>query len=469
MSASSKETSSATRCLDRSGALNTLRKIRRLHFRDGLSVRQISRRTGLSRNTIQDWLGINDTPTLVTTLTASKGMWNEVRLTRRELSQMSHKKHTLRDVFDTWKASEGVFRVRSTVLGKERALKEFEACFPGAVLDDITRAKAQDFKAHLHTLRCSSSTRQQLMNGVKVILNYAHDKLQLIPFNPWFGVGLAARRETTRYPWTNSELGVFFALPLFTEYKLPAAGGSGVDAAYWVPLLGLFTGARTGELCQLQMSDIVDVDEVCLIDINENGEFKRLKTRASTRRIPVHSELIKLGFLDYVKAMRDAGHASLWPAMRFARDSNSDHFSSWFRRFQRQAIPNMPLPDFHSFRHTVRSKMNKARISARVQDAITGHAPTGSFGSVVYTHPDIDELVEAIEAIRYDGLSLPKVYRINNLIKLKDWAAATFRSPPNSGTLRKWIHRGLVQPKPELVGKCYLVSPSAVCSRKWPS
>jgi transposase len=33
-----------------------LAKIRRMHIRDGLSLREIARRTGLSRNTIRDWL-----------------------------------------------------------------------------------------------------------------------------------------------------------------------------------------------------------------------------------------------------------------------------------------------------------------------------------------------------------------------------------------------------------------------------
>ena len=33
-----------------------LAKIRRLHLRDGLSIREVSRRTGLSRNTVRQWL-----------------------------------------------------------------------------------------------------------------------------------------------------------------------------------------------------------------------------------------------------------------------------------------------------------------------------------------------------------------------------------------------------------------------------
>ena len=33
-----------------------LAKIRRMYFRDKLSIREIARRTNLSRNTISDWL-----------------------------------------------------------------------------------------------------------------------------------------------------------------------------------------------------------------------------------------------------------------------------------------------------------------------------------------------------------------------------------------------------------------------------
>lgn len=36
--------------------MSMLAKIRRLHFRDGLSVREISRSTGLARNTVREWL-----------------------------------------------------------------------------------------------------------------------------------------------------------------------------------------------------------------------------------------------------------------------------------------------------------------------------------------------------------------------------------------------------------------------------
>lgn len=36
--------------------MDMLAKIRRMHLRDGLSIREVSRRTGLSRNTVRQWL-----------------------------------------------------------------------------------------------------------------------------------------------------------------------------------------------------------------------------------------------------------------------------------------------------------------------------------------------------------------------------------------------------------------------------
>ena len=36
--------------------MGMLAKIRRMHFRDRMSLREVSRRTGLSRNTVRSWL-----------------------------------------------------------------------------------------------------------------------------------------------------------------------------------------------------------------------------------------------------------------------------------------------------------------------------------------------------------------------------------------------------------------------------
>jgi len=75
-------------------------------------------------------------------------------------------------------------------------------------------------------------------------------------------------------------------------------------AYYWVPLLGLYTGARLNELCQLYVNDIRQIDKIWCIDINRNTNDKKLKNGSSERIIPIHPKLIELRFLEFVKEQK---------------------------------------------------------------------------------------------------------------------------------------------------------------------
>ncbi|EPF9727601.1 DUF6538 domain-containing protein [Vibrio fluvialis] len=72
---------------------------------------------------------------------------------------------------------------------------------------------------------------------------------------------------------------------------------------YWLPLLGYFTGARLNELCQLYKKDIYKQEGVWVIQIDDRFEGQKLKNAASRRIIPIHNELIKIGFIEFVKSI----------------------------------------------------------------------------------------------------------------------------------------------------------------------
>ena len=58
-------------------------------------------------------------------------------------------------------------------------------------------------------------------------------------------------------------------------------------------------------------------------------EKKHVKTKAGIRLVPLHNELIKIGFLNYVKEMRK--EKRLFPELRVnARGHYSDDISKWF-------------------------------------------------------------------------------------------------------------------------------------------
>ncbi len=185
----------------------------------------------------------------------------------------------------------------------KRTRQEFEAAvrmFVEAVGDKparrVTRADARDFKDLLMKVPASMSKRHQgltLPQAVKA----GKDSPRLAPasvnkylgalsslfswavmndyadLNPVSGlrVALDKRADKQRRPFTADELRTIFA-------ALEGEAGS----ALWLPLLGAFTGARLGELCQLEAGDVRARDGVWVISINDEGD-KALKAKSAVR------------------------------------------------------------------------------------------------------------------------------------------------------------------------------------------
>ena len=88
---------------------------------------------------------------------------------------------------------------------------------------------------------------------------------------------------------------------------------------YWLPLLGLYTGARIEELCSLYLEDFKVEHGINIISINSNHD-KKLKSKAAERLIPVHPELEKLGLLKHVDKLRIKKGKQLFPELPRQRD-----------------------------------------------------------------------------------------------------------------------------------------------------
>jgi integrase len=325
---------------------------------------------------------------------------------------------TLRAVFGKWKTFE--LRGPDAVSACERALKLYEewAGPQPPAIQHITRAQGAEFKAWLlqkvEAGDMSSKTAHDRMVSVCGLLRHAAEELEVVERHAWRGLSIKYKTENPRRMWSHGDLQNLAALPLFQSYALPQrnwrAGGA---AAYWVPLLGLYTGATVSELCQLQTGDVeMEADGGALLHITDAGTSQQLKGEARRRIVPVHSELIRLGFLEYVQATAQAAPGSLWPQLKFRTGKPGANLSAWFSEL-RQAKPETgsPLfPDFHSMRHTVRSKMTSAGFDVSIQDRVTGHTVKGSAGTRVYTHVEVPLLRKAVESIHYPGMELPRVY-----------------------------------------------------------
>lgn len=321
----------------------------------------------------------------------------------------------LRDVFDRWKESGDKPRTRDSIAAYDRALRQFEAQYPKVQLRDISRDMGDSYRTSLRTTSKTSKTANDKFTAIKSMLKYAAETLQWLDAQPWRGLSIQYTTTNKRRPWTQSELEALFGAPLHQAYELPKDKQAGAEAAYWMPLLALYSGARAGELCQLHPGDVKSVDGIPALVITDEGKGQKVKTSAGHRTIPIHSELVRLGFLEYAEAQQKRGMASLWPALPLRADKASDFFGRWFLKHRvALGLPGAGTPDgasMHHFRHTVRPLMRRAGFGSPTQDKITGHETKGSIGDLVYDHWLLEELRPAVEAIKYPFLNLPKVYR----------------------------------------------------------
>ena len=153
---------------------------------------------------------------------------------------------------------------------------------------------------------------------------------------------------------------------------------------FWLPYLGLLTGARLNELSQLYLDDFVEVKGIQCIHLREGRVDQRLKSFSSERLVPLHSDLKKLGLLDYVADLRARGEVRLFPELKWSEyHGYAAAPSKWFNRYLRTlGLKNGEgCKDFHSFRHTVADQLKQQGISESLAGALLGHMSGGiTFG-----------------------------------------------------------------------------------------
>ena len=311
----------------------------------------------------------------------------------------------LLDVYKRWKESKP--RSADSINSCLRALKLYEEFTGNPPIKKLTRAQGDGFRTWLQQpeRKTTSKTAKDRLTWVKSLLKYAHMDLELLERHPWDGIDIQSKTTNKRRPWNDEELKVLFGQELYTYYKLPSDWKAGADAAYWIPLIGLYTGARVSEIAQLKVQDIIVESDIPLLSISDEGVNQRVKTAASIRKIPIHSELIRLGLLNYASKIVKQGHLSLWPKLPMRKNKPGGYFSNWFGEF-RKSIGLESAPDFHAFRHSVRTKLAEAAIPEHTIDSLLGHEIKGSTGAKVYTHKTNKTLQLAIEKVKYISLNL---------------------------------------------------------------
>ena len=207
--------------------------------------------------------------------------------------------------------------------------------------------------------------------------------------------GTREEGENAQRPISLNELKRLFEGPEMQAIAQDAAKAH----QYWLSHIGLFTGARINEVCQINPQvDIFQEEKTGIWYMRVTDDTpahevvtKSTKNSVSKRNIPFHPALIKLGIADYLIALREAGETLLFPGFQPRNGRASANAEKWFRKFiaelgLRDETPGARLAGYHAFRSTILSCAQELEIDLT---PITGHA-----GTVIADHESVSQGVQ---------------------------------------------------------------------------
>lgn len=202
------------------------------------------------------------------------------------------------------------------------------------------------------------------------------------------GKKLKNKTQTERDTFTKEDLELIFS----QDFKK--------DFQYWIPVIGLHTGARINEIAQLYKNDIVKQDGIYCFRIDQANEGQSIKKDSTARIIPIHPKIIELGFLRYVESVKGE---RIFPELIYQNNSFGHGPTKWFSYLKRK-IGFGKDKVFHSFRHTLVNHCLSNNCNDHLLKQYIGHKEkditSGIYNRKGYSVKQINE--ELIPLIKFD-------------------------------------------------------------------
>jgi integrase len=225
---------------------------------------------------------------------------------------------------------------------------------------------------------------------VSGLFNWAVSE-ELITDNPARGltVGIKGKASSERNAYDADSLGLLIRNLTISDQS---------PENYWLPLLGYFTGMRIEELCQLRIQDVITMDDVHCIRVS--SEAGPLKTINAERIVPIHSHLIRLGFIEFVNSLDATKSIRLWHALKAnAYGKFSSAYSKRFGKFKRRIGINDKKLTFHSLRHTFANELKQSGVSEYIIAQLVGHSNSSITMGRYGKEYEVDNLSDAVEKL----------------------------------------------------------------------
>lgn len=240
-------------------------------------------------------------------------------------------------------------------------------------------------------------TAKKFFELARAMMSYALDN-DLIKENPGSNLTLSTKGEDAprKRTYSTTQTQQLLSGPLYTLQSPPRWRLD--DYKFWLPLMGLFTGARLSELSQLQMGEIRQELRIWVVSIREN-DARQLKTVSSERLVPIHGQLIQLGFLEYYQQRLSVTKANpkapLFENVRVYGKLAASHVASrWFLGDGQGKGGYLALCGlsedrltFHGLRHTFINQFRRQQLDLLIAKALVGHVDRSTTGGYGDTYP----------------------------------------------------------------------------------
>jgi len=197
----------------------------------------------------------------------------------------------------------GALPVRQVTVDHVRAFRDALAKMPpasGGKFDAMTMPEIIRVAERQALRSLKASTASKHFRCLKAMFTFAADE-GYVDVN--VAAGIKMRPKKGRHVETKKEKRRTFSPAEMVKLFDAAAVAPWRDKVenLWFLRLMTYTGARPEELAQLAPHDVVTIGEHLCLSLHDAGD-NHIKNLSSVRMVPVHPELLRLGFEDFAKA-----------------------------------------------------------------------------------------------------------------------------------------------------------------------
>jgi integrase len=305
---------------------------------------------------------------------------------------------------DCWQLFEAFVKAApiapSTISRWRAVFLKLKADFPNASASAITEEQARTWiNGLVSPERTAATVASVWIPAVRRVFGWAQQQ-KLIRKNPFANTKIEQpKKKHTRESGAFTPDEVSLILRATLQYGNPK---SPMEAAKrWAMWLCSYSGARAGEITQLRG-----------VDVSQRGTFHvmKLTPEAGTiktnemRVVPLHQHVVAQGFLEFVKS-KGPGPLFYNPAVGVSKAVNDPlrpprppaqttraHLGTWVRKL---GVDDPEVSPTHGWRHTFKQIAERAGISEKVSDAITGHSPVNEARK--YGRPTVEDMANALK------------------------------------------------------------------------